>query len=148
MKHNSAIRMEVYKKCNGHCAYCGCVITYKQMQVDHYWPQCRKHHQPGSCLKAISLKENEDIKNLMPSCRKCNIHKHGWPPEEWRRQLQRQIVMLRKNAQFDRALRFGQIEITETPIVFYYEMRFIGKRGRRHEKMGEAGSKSHVRTGP
>jgi len=28
---------------------------------------------------------------------------------------------LKKNAQFCRALRFGQIELTEQPIVFYFE---------------------------
>lgn len=25
------IRMTVYQKCNGHCAYCGCSLEYKDM---------------------------------------------------------------------------------------------------------------------
>lgn len=29
------IREQVYKKYNGHCAYCGCKLEYKDMQVDH-----------------------------------------------------------------------------------------------------------------
>ena len=29
------IREQVYQKYNGHCAYCGCELDYKDMQVDH-----------------------------------------------------------------------------------------------------------------
>lgn len=29
------VREEVYSKYNGHCAYCGCRLEYKDMQVDH-----------------------------------------------------------------------------------------------------------------
>ena len=29
------IRKQVYEKCNRHCAYCGCELEYKDMQVDH-----------------------------------------------------------------------------------------------------------------
>ena len=31
-------RMAVYRKTNGRCAYCGCVLEYKDMQVDHIIP--------------------------------------------------------------------------------------------------------------
>lgn len=30
-----AVRQQVYDSLNGHCGYCGCKITYKEMQVDH-----------------------------------------------------------------------------------------------------------------
>lgn len=33
-----SIRMTVYQKCNGHCAYCGCNLEYRDMQVDHVIP--------------------------------------------------------------------------------------------------------------
>lgn len=29
------IRKQVYQKYNGHCAYCGSKLEYKDMQVDH-----------------------------------------------------------------------------------------------------------------
>lgn len=32
------LRKQVYAKCNGHCAYCGCELEYKDMQVDHVIP--------------------------------------------------------------------------------------------------------------
>ena len=34
-------RMKVYEKCQGHCAYCGCTLEYKDMQVDHVKPVYR-----------------------------------------------------------------------------------------------------------
>lgn len=57
-------RQQVYNKCNGHCAYCGKEIKYKDMQVDHIWPQ----HLGGA---------DNRITNLNPSCRRCNHYKRG-----------------------------------------------------------------------
>jgi len=112
-------RKKIYNKFDGHCAYCGCDLKYKQMQVDHFWPQSLAHRQPNI--------DNNKFDNLMPSCQKCNIHKHGLTPEMWRSELALQVTRLRKNSQFDRALRFGQVKITECRIVFYFEL-FINPR--------------------
>jgi len=106
-------REAIYKKYDGHCAYCGVEIDIREMQVDHFWPQFLAYYQPDL--------DNNRPWNLMPSCRKCNNFKSGMRPEVFRKQLELQVTRLRKNAQFDRALRFGQIEITERPIVFYFE---------------------------
>ncbi len=56
-------RKEVYKKYNGHCAYCGRVIELRAMQVDHMVPKMR-----GG---------TDDIENLMPACRLCNHYKRA-----------------------------------------------------------------------
>jgi len=106
-------RQAVYDKYNGHCAYCGGQLTQSRMQIDHYWPQHLAHIFPKL--------DNNRFENLMPSCQPCNIHKGGMEPEVWRGELQRQVSMLMKNAQFKRCLRFGQIIITEKPVVFYFE---------------------------
>lgn len=106
-------RNEVFEKYGGKCAYCGCEITLKNFQEDHIWPKFLAHHQPEL--------DNDRFENLNPSCRKCNNFKHGNRLEGFRRQLQNQVSRLRKNSQFDRALRFNQIEISESPIVFYFE---------------------------
>jgi len=107
-------RLEIYSKFNGRCAYCGREITIKQMQIDHYWPKHLSHFQSGQ--------DNNRGENLMPSCQRCNIHKHSMRPEEWRKELNLQVTRLRKNSQFDRALRFGQIKIANKPILFYFEV--------------------------
>ncbi len=106
-------RQAVYEKYGGHCAYCGRKIEFRKFQVDHYWPHFLKHHEAGL--------DNDRFENLMPSCAKCNNHKHGMTPKMWRSELGKQVSRLRKTAQFDRVLRFGQIEITENPIIFYFE---------------------------
>jgi len=106
-------REKIFKKFDGRCAYCGIQLEITHMQVDHFWPRCLEHQRHDGC--------NNKIDNLMPSCQKCNIHKGGNRPENWRSELGRQVTMLKKNAQFCRALRFGQIELTEQPIVFYFE---------------------------
>lgn len=55
-------RLQVYNKCDGHCAYCGCELNVKDMQIDHvqslYW-----HN--GS----------NEMDNLLPACRSCNHYK-------------------------------------------------------------------------
>lgn len=106
-------REAVYKRYDGHCAYCGIEIDITEMQVDHFWPQFLAHFQPDL--------DKDRPENLMPSCRKCNNFKGGMRPEMFRKELELQTSRLKKNAQFDRAFRFGQVEITENPIVFYFE---------------------------
>lgn len=106
-------RQRIYQKFKGRCAYCGRPIQFNEMQVDHYWPKFLAHFEPDL--------DNNREENLMPSCRKCNNFKGGMRPEEFREELGFQVQRLRKNAQFDRALRFGQITIEEKPIVFYFE---------------------------
>lgn len=107
------LRQKVFDKYSGRCAYCGGEITIKNFQVDHIWPQFLAHHEPKL--------DNNRLENLSPSCRKCNNFKHGMRLEEFRSELQRQVERLRKNAQFYRALKYGQIKITESPIIFYFE---------------------------
>lgn len=106
-------RAKIHSKYGGRCAYCGQKITIKQMQVDHFWPQFLSHFEPG--------KDKDRLENLMPSCQKCNNFKGGMRPKEFREQLSLQVTRLKKNAQFDRAFRFDQISITESPIIFYFE---------------------------
>lgn len=106
-------RRIVFGKYNGRCAYCGQEITIDKFQIDHIHP---KH------LSHLENMNNDRLENLNPSCQKCNNYKHGMRLDVFRKELSLQVKRLMKNAQFNRALRFEQIEITEKPIVFYFEM--------------------------
>jgi len=106
-------RQAVFNKYNGHCAYCGEPITLKTFQVDHFNSKRMSYQYPDTDVDRFD--------NLMPSCRKCNNHKSSMNIDLFRREIGRQVERLMKNTQFQRALRYGQVKITESPIVFYFE---------------------------
>lgn len=58
-KMSNAERREIYNKCKGHCAYCGCELEYRDMQVDHVIPLRR-----GGA---------DDIENMLPELHKGQI---------------------------------------------------------------------------
>lgn len=103
-----AIRQKVYEKYNGHCAYCGCELEYKDMQVDHiesvYW-----------------YNGADELKNYNPACRMCNFYKSTMKIEDFREQLSKLPQRLEKIFIFRLAKKYGLIEILEKPIEFYFE---------------------------
>lgn len=105
-------RKRVFDKYEGKCAYCEEEITIGNFQVDHIHPKFLSH---------LEKLDNDRFENLNPACGKCNNFKLSWTLEEFREQLQLQVTRLKKNSQFGRALRYKQVEITESPIVFYFE---------------------------
>ena len=120
MRQTKINRQEVYQKYNGHCAYCGQLITIKAMHIDHIFPYHLSHWQKDF--------DPNRFENLNPSCRKCNNFKHGLRLDgynhgasSFRFELQKQVERLMKNSQFDRALRFGLIRIIAKPVRFYFE---------------------------
>jgi hypothetical protein len=106
-------RIAVYKKYDGHCAYCGCEMEYKDMQVDHFHPVY------------VSEWNREDVdnsfENLMPACRSCNFYKSTYSLETFRELIQEIPQKLMKVFIYKIGLKYGIIEVKETPIVFYFE---------------------------
>lgn len=47
-------RLKVYRMYDGHCAYCGRTIEYKDMQVDHIVPKTEECIPDGMRNKASS----------------------------------------------------------------------------------------------
>jgi 5-methylcytosine-specific restriction endonuclease McrA len=118
-------RKAVYGKYNGRCAYCGLVISIKEMQVDHAIPKF--HHDPVSGCLVVSCRKFSDyglndFRNLMPSCRVCNSWKHTWTIDEFRHELEMQIERLRKySASFRIVERYGLIREATKEIAFFFE---------------------------
>ncbi len=110
----------VYAKCNGHCAYCGREIAYKDMQVDHVVPLLRNF--PDWLIKmGVWTRGTDDIDNLLPSCRMCNFRKGTFDLEDFRKQVKEQADTLCKTFQGRMSLAYGLIERIDKPIVFYFE---------------------------
>lgn len=105
-------REAVYQKYGGHCAYCGKMIAYKDMQVDHFRP-----------LRAWDAEDagTDDIKNLMPSCRMCNHYKRANTLETFRRYISEIPRKLRDNYIYKVGVVYGNIAENEKTIVFYFE---------------------------
>lgn len=115
MKPNRQVVLDKY---DSRCAYCGCELTLKTMQVDHLIPQWR-------CVSGntkIPVEEIHCEDNYMPSCRSCNNYKSGNPLEVFRKAIANQIDILRRDRPtFRLAERFGLIECKPKQITFYFE---------------------------
>lgn len=107
-KLNSTERQLIYDKCKGHCAYCGCEITIKQMQADHIYP--------------FNLGGDDDIGNMLPACRPCNKYKHTLTLEKFRDAISKwNEILNNNNATYRNAVRFGQVTPTPKQVIFYFE---------------------------
>ena len=101
-------RDAVYAKTNGHCAYCGCEIAMRQMQVDHVFPQ--------------SICQIDDMDNLLPTCRSCNHYKNSMFLETFRSSIEKwPDVLKRDSVTYRNAIRYGLIEQKPRKIEFYFE---------------------------
>jgi predicted restriction endonuclease len=112
-------RQTVYEKYNGHCAYCGCYLNFKDMQVDHLVSQ---FHFKFNMAKAYTDKYLNDISNLMPSCRVCNKWKSCHSLEAFRFEIQEQLKRLNEySSNFRLAKKYGLVEENQQSILFYFE---------------------------
>ena len=102
------MRDKILTKFNERCAYCGCQITLKSMQIDHIKPK----HLGGS----------NDEDNLNPACRRCNKWKATYSIEEFREEIQKQPERLKRDsAGYRLALDFHILrEVAPSPS-FYFE---------------------------
>jgi len=123
-----ADRQKVFKKFDGHCAYCGEEIQYNEMQVDHVIPQSnffsyvKNKWKVPSFLTHLTEWDCNHKDNLFPTCRKCNNWKTSFDLELFRDELSMQVKRVNKvSAGYRMAKRYGQIIETPKPIVFYFE---------------------------
>lgn len=120
-------RMKVHSKTNGKCAYCGCELEYSKMQIDHVEPIIRKYkynmdkrrfEQNGE----MEYPERDCFENMMPSCRSCNTNKHSMALEDFRNLIAGFINSLNAySVQYSFAKRYGLVQETIKPVVFYFE---------------------------
>lgn len=117
-KLSKAERQAVYDRYGGRCAYCGCKLDLKDMQVDHI-ESIRRHDLDDIYGKDVSWLN--EINNLNPACRACNFYKGEMPLDFMREQLGEILKRLDKVFIFRLAVKYGLVQITPKPIKFYFE---------------------------
>lgn len=120
MRFDKETRKKIYDKYNGHCAYCGCELEYKDMQVDHIIPKelmAREGYVGG-----YPENEIECMDNYNPSCRQCNFYKSTKSLEKFRHDLEETIWHnLDKMFNYRLLKKYNQIEEHKGSIKFYFE---------------------------
>jgi 5-methylcytosine-specific restriction endonuclease McrA len=105
----------LFKKYNGHCAYCGDLLQ-KGWHVDELLPIRR--NGDGTCL----YPERLNLDNQMPSCPSCNINKHSMPLESFRDLIAGFVKHLTEvSVQYKVAKRYGLVKEIDKKVVFYFE---------------------------
>lgn len=119
------LREKLYKKFDGHCAYCGCELPTK-WHIDHLkpvvrdskWsPAQRRFVSDGKMLKS----ENDKFENLMPSCPSCNNYKSSLSLESFRTLLSNLKTQLNRISIYRIAMRYEMVKETKWDGVFYFE---------------------------
>ena len=119
-------REAVYGKYNGHCAYCGKKIEYKDMQLDHLIPKQREQ------FKRYSTEEIECFENYMPACRRCNHAKRSYSLEGFREFIETiPKKLFRDNYIYKVGLDYGLVLANEHKVIFYFEQVGTGENARK-----------------
>jgi len=121
-------REKLFQKFGGKCAYCGCELQ-KIWHVDHIVPVVRDievvkkgKYWTRQSTNTHSNPHLEIIENLNPACPECNIHKSSLPLEQFRVILSKKLERLEQSSKdFRFARKFGQVQLTPSPIIFFFE---------------------------
>lgn len=111
-------RKAVYKKYDGHCAYCGNTITLQNFQVDHIVPISRYKFLSRSAKFDFDVNQ---FSNLNPSCRACNYYKHADGIETFRKNIKTLHVRFTRIFIVRLAIKYGIITVKEWDGLFYFE---------------------------
>lgn len=108
-------RQRIHDKYGGRCAYCGCELKVKDMQIDHIHPK-RRVYDPE-----FDISELDKDDNLNPACRQCNYYKSDFLMEEFREQMQTLHERAMKPFIVRLAVKHGILEYKEWDGKFYFE---------------------------
>lgn len=101
----------ILSKTGGHCAYCGCELSIKTMQIEHAIP---RHYALGYDVNLFE--------NLLPACKYCNNYKGDWFIRDFRTHLSKLPQYLFKSTtKAQVAENFGMITLKTWDRIFYYE---------------------------
>ena len=109
------LRLEVFRRQDGLCAYCGEALPEKGFHIDHIEPQSLRFYHYG--------KDVHRSENLHASCRSCNILKGSHSLEGFRYLVGEFYRTLRRDSRYRCLLRFNRITEThvDKDVLFHFE---------------------------
>lgn len=111
-----SVREAVYNKYDGHCAYCGKKLEYKDFQLDHLIPKQREQ------FKRYTEEQIECFDNYMPACRRCNHYKRAHTLKCFREMIEKIPEKLYRDSYIYKVgLDYGLVHSDEHKILFYFE---------------------------
>lgn len=109
-------RIKVWEKYGKKCAYCGCDLEYKDMQVDH------ADSVAFAKWRKTNPEELDSEDNLMPACRMCNYYKSASGIEGFRKKLKKQLTHSSiASFQTRLAIKYGMVIVSEWDGKFWFE---------------------------
>jgi hypothetical protein len=124
-------RQAIYDKSNGHCWYCGCELV-KGWHADHFIPVRRndKYSQERFGCPEMENPEHDTEENKVPACASCNIMKSSLSVEHFRSCIAQFVESLNLYTnQYKFAKRYGLIQETSKPVVFWFEENILIDKG-------------------
>ena len=122
MKHKRISKQQreaVFNKYGGRCAYCGCELTLRTMQVDHI-----KAVYTSSLENNNVETQDDSFDNLNPSCRQCNFYKGTLDIEQFRNKIKTILYRtFQSTFQAKLAKKLGMMKVTQFD-KFYFEKNF------------------------
>ena len=119
MKHKRIPKRQreaVFNKYGGRCAYCGCELTLRTMQVDHI-----KAVYTSSLENDGVETQDDNLENLNPSCRRCNFYKGTLDIEQFRKKIMTTLYETCQNTfQAKLAKKLGMLTVKQFD-KFYFE---------------------------
>jgi 5-methylcytosine-specific restriction endonuclease McrA len=121
MNKRTELRQNVWLKYNKHCAYCGKVLEYKDMQIDHMISKyaVEMYGYPEKIFG--SNFEINCFNNLTPSCRRCNHYKREQGLEGFRILMKTLHERIQSQYIIKVAIDYGLLTIKPFDGKFYYE---------------------------
>lgn len=118
MAVSKKLRQKLWERYEGRCAYCGRSIDYKDMQVDHYYPQCKEKFY----LRRFKIDVHAEA-NLMPTCRRCNHYKRARTPKQFKELMYTLHERIEAIYILKVAVDFGMVTVQPFDGKFYFEKR-------------------------
>ena len=106
----------ILSKTKGVCFYCGCDLNGTRWHADQFHPIRR--NGDGTMMHP----ERDTAKNLVPACASCNKLKSSLDVDYLRVYIYNFVDSLNKYTnQYKFAKKYGQIQETRKPVVFWFE---------------------------